>query len=186
MKQIIHDMLTGNRVYFCKNPNDVSSSCIETMMRCFEIFNYHESGWLFYRLYDNCVDLGYVDMDECLIGPCPDYDRMVCVAKLLDTNGNRVDIIESPTWVEEEDYNKHKNGNTIKEFILELSAIEYNNDLSESDNNSNDDDNNNNINSDNDDSSLSSCGNNCTNLSGDEEGENFKHGYSSSDSEESE
>ena len=179
MEQIIHDMLTGNHVYFCKNLDDITSSCVEIMMKCFEIFDYRESGWLFYRLKDNCVDLGYIDIDECLIGPCPDYDRMVCVAKLLTTDDNNTGIIESPTWVEVEDYTKHKNDGTIKEFIEELSVIEYNIDSSE-----HEQDNINN-NDDNDELSLSSCGNNCTDLSYDnEEGENFKHGYSSSDSEE--
>ena len=184
MELTIHDMLSDNNVYFCRSKNDISSSSPEIMMRCFDIFKY-ESGWLFYRLHDNSGDLGYMDMDECLIGPCSDYDHMVCVGKILDKNGNKLDIIESPTWVEQEDYNKHNNNGTLNELITELSKVKYDiddsgdhNELDHIDQSmDNEDDAEEDAEED-----LSSCGNNCTYPDG-EIDDNFTLGHSSSVSE---
>lgn len=122
MEDIIFDIFSKSKIYFCKKQGDPKSTNVRMMMRCFDIFIVEE-GWLFYRLKDHCKEIGYIDEDECLIGPCDGYDKMICLAKMYDGD-IPVNYIESLSWVEESDFYQHRKNGTIGTLINEISKIE--------------------------------------------------------------
>ena len=142
MEDFIFELLANNQVYFCEKIGDCSTSSPHIMMNCFDVFVVDE-GWFFYRLKDDCVKRGYLDKDECLIGPCEDYDKMICMAKVTD-------IIDSSLWIEDEQFNLNKNRNTLKQLIDEICKINQDaknieGDLDSYDNNDNNNLDNNNL-----------------------------------------
>ncbi len=121
IEDTIFEILTDNRIFFCENGTDPITSTTRVMMDCFDVFIFEE-GWLFYRLKEDCADRGYIDEDECLIGPCEDYDIMICMAKLFDGK-QRIKYIESPSWIEEKEFRKSRRNKTLKSLINEMCQI---------------------------------------------------------------
>ena len=165
MDKVVFQVLTNNKVFFCKNRNDITTTSIEVMKDCFDVFVVEE-GWLFYRLTEDCVERGFVDRGECMIGPCDEYDQMICMGKVLDSNGEPIDIFESSIWIEEDEFNINRRNNTIKSLITELTKIK---EMEDSDNIPSDHENIPEVNSEEDE------------MVNELIKDNFKHGYSSGD-----
>lgn len=126
MEDVVFKVLTNNKIYFCEELTNSATSSVRTMMKCFEIFIVNE-GWLFYRLKEDCVERGYLDENECLIGPCDDYSQMICMAKIFD-GSEPVKYVESLSWIEEEDFHLNRNNGTLLQLIDEICKIDDNND----------------------------------------------------------
>jgi hypothetical protein len=126
MEDVVFKVLTNNKIYFCEELTNPATSSVRTMMKCFEIFIVNE-GWLFYRLKEDCVERGYLDENECLIGPCDDYSQMICMAKIFD-GSEPVKYVESLSWIEEEDFHLNRNNGTLLQLIDEICKIDDNND----------------------------------------------------------
>lgn len=122
MEDIVFKVLTNNEIYFCEELTNPATSSVQAMLKCFEIFIVEE-GWLFYRLKENCVEKGYLDENECLIGPCDDYSQMICMAKIFD-GGEVVKNVESSSWIEEEDFYLSRNNGTLRQLIDEISKTD--------------------------------------------------------------
>ena len=122
MNEIVFKVLTNSKVYFCKKNNDITTSSVKVMLECFDVFIIEE-GWLFYRLREDCVEKGYLDKDECMIGLCEEYDQMICMGKIFN-NDVPVEIFESMTWIEEDEFNLNKKNGTLKLLINEMCQIE--------------------------------------------------------------
>jgi len=122
MKDLVFKVLTDNEVYFCREKGNKETTCIKSMIKCFDIFKY-EHEWLFYRLADNCEELGYIDEKECLIPPCEEYYNLVSMIRIFESS-NPVDKIETMTWIEEEDFNHHVKNNLIIDLIYDVCTTE--------------------------------------------------------------
>ena len=122
MEDTVFKILTENRIYFCEEEGKPITTSSRVMMKCFDVFIIEE-GWLFYRLKDDCKERGYLDEDECLIGPCDDYDKMICMAKLFEGD-LRVKYLESPSWIEEDDFHNNRKRGTLVNLIDEICKID--------------------------------------------------------------
>jgi len=119
MDEIIFKLLEKNKIYFCEEINNIKSSSVAAMLDCFDIY-YLNGEWLFYRLKKDCKERGYIDKKEILIGPCEEYDKMVCVMKLFNDK-EIIKNIESSLWIEIEDF--HANKNSLDKLINEINEI---------------------------------------------------------------
>lgn len=126
MDERVFEVLKKNKIYFCEEINDKKTSSVIAMLDCFDIF-FLEGEWLFYRLKKDCKERGYIDKYENLIGPCDDYDKMVCLMKIFDGK-EIVKNLESSMWIEIEDFNNNKEKNTLNNLINEINNI-YVNDI---------------------------------------------------------
>lgn len=122
MEDTIFKILTESRIYFCEEGKDPLTTSVRAMMSCFDVFIFEE-GWLFYRLKEDCYDRGYLDEDEYLIGPCDGYENMICMAKLFESE-IPVDYVDSPSWIEEEDFHHHRKRGTLPHLIEEMCKID--------------------------------------------------------------
>ena len=122
MEDKIFKILSKSGIYFCKVKGNPSTTSQNVMMDCFDVFIIEE-GWFFYRLTEDCYDRGYLDENEYLIGPCEGYDKMICMAKLFDES-DPVDFIDSPSWIEEEEFRLNKRKGTLKDLIQEMCEID--------------------------------------------------------------
>lgn len=122
MEDTIFKILTESRIYFCEEEKDPLTTSARAMMSCFDVFIF-DDGWLFYRLKEDCYDRGYLDEDEYLIGPCDGYDNMICMAKLFEGT-TPVDYVESPSWIEEEDFHYNRKRGTLNHLIEEMCKID--------------------------------------------------------------
>ena len=122
MEDSVFKILTENRIYFCEEEGKPITTSSRVMMNCFDVFIIEE-GWLFYRLKDDSRERGYLDDDECLIGPCDDYDKMICMAKLFDGD-IAVNYLESPSWIEEDDFHHNRKRGTLRNLIDEICKID--------------------------------------------------------------
>jgi hypothetical protein len=122
MEEIVFNVFKNSGVYFCEKQLEPSTTSLDTMINCFEIFILEE-GWLFYRLVKNCDDKGYLDNDECLIRPCEGYELMICMAKIFE-NDKPVTFAESPFWVEEKVFYQNRNNGTLRQLINEIINID--------------------------------------------------------------
>ncbi len=122
MEDIVFNVLANNKIYFCEELSNPATNSVRTMMKCFEVFIVEE-GWFFYRLKDDCVERGYLDENDCLIGPCDDYSQMICMAKIFD-GGEPVKYVESSSWIEEEDFHRNQNSGTLRQLIDEICKID--------------------------------------------------------------
>jgi len=125
MNNAVYKILTENKVYFCEEVKNPLTSSFRMMIECFDVFIIEE-GWFFYRLKEDCKNRGYLDEDECLIGPCEGYDMMICMAKLF-SGDSPVAHLESLSWIEEKEFHKSRKRGTLSDLIDEMCKIDQDN-----------------------------------------------------------
>ncbi len=112
MEETIFKLFQNNKIYFCKQ---IKTNSIRKMLECFEVFLFSD-GWLFYKLWENCEELGYLDEMEKLIGPSPDNKNMISLVQILD-GSKLVQTIDSTRWIEKEEFYKHRKNNELSNLI---------------------------------------------------------------------
>lgn len=116
--ETIFNLFTKKQIYFCSQINNISTSNIRSMKKCFDVFVLNKD-WLFYKLMENCEYLGFIDDNEILIKPYDGYHDIVCVVRLFK-DGISLKDISSNICIYDEEYESYKKDKNLDKLIDEV------------------------------------------------------------------